>query len=109
MTDKIINKINEVEQRANKIVNAAITIQKRFRQTKRKTTPITISNEPPTSTIQPANLIADNVSKSVIKHSLDKIVLNQRNQAATKKSAARNRKALKELYKEKTEETNIKI
>jgi hypothetical protein len=78
----MIKKINDVEQKANKIGNAAITIQKKFRPNKRKTTPITISNEPPTPTIQPANLIADNVSRNVVKNSMKKIVRNQN--AATK-------------------------
>jgi hypothetical protein len=82
----MIKKINETEQRANKIGDAAITIQKRFRQNKRKTTPITISNEPQTSTINPTNLIADNVSRNVIKNSLNKIVRKQ-NAATTIQSA----------------------
>ena len=71
---QMINKINNVEQRANKLGDAAITIQKRFRQNKRKTTPITISNEPPTTTIQPANLIADSVSRNVVKKSMNNII-----------------------------------
>ena len=97
---QIINKINEVEQRANKIGDAAITIQKRFRQNKRKTTPITISNEPQTSTIKPANLIADNVSRNVIKNSLDKIVRKQ-NAVTTLQNAIRNRTAKRDMMKQR--------
>jgi hypothetical protein len=79
---QLINKINNVEQRANRMNNAAIKIQKKIRQNKRKTTPITISNESPISTIQPTNIIANNVSRNVVKNSMNKIVRNQN--AATK-------------------------
>jgi hypothetical protein len=97
---QIIKKINETEQRANKIGDAAITIQKRFRQNKRKTTPITISNEPQTSTINPTNLIADNVSRNVIKNSLNKIVRKQ-NAATTLQNAIRTRTAKRDMMKQR--------
>ena len=96
----MIKKINETEQRANKIGDAAITIQKRFRQNKRKTTPITISNEPQTSTINPTNLIADNVSRNVIKNSLNKIVRKQ-NAATTLQNAIRTRTAKRDMMKQR--------
>jgi len=76
-TQLLIDKVNKLEQRANKINDSAVTIQKKFRQIKRKTTPISISNDAPTTTIQPANLIADNVSRSVVRNSLNKVARNQ--------------------------------
>ena len=76
-----MNKVDNIEQRANRINKAASTIQKKVRENKRNK-PITISNESPISTIQPANLISDNVSRNIVKNSLNKIVRNQN--AATK-------------------------
>jgi hypothetical protein len=92
---QMINKINDVEQKANKIDKAAFTIQKRFRQNKRKTTPITISNEPPTTTIQPANLIADSVSRNVVKKSMNNIIRKQQTAAAATLQSAMRRKTKK--------------
>ncbi len=89
---KIIDKINKVEQRANQMSDAAITIQKRFRQNKRKTTPITISNESPTSTIKPAELIADNVSRNVVKRSMNNIIKKQQTTAAARLQSAMRRR-----------------
>jgi hypothetical protein len=77
-----------------------MTKQKRFRQNKRKATPITISNEPPTSTIQPANLIADNVSRNVIKNSCSKVERNK-NAATTLQNAIRTRKAKRDVMKQR--------
>ena len=44
-----------------------------------KTNPqaISISNKAPTPTIQPANLIADTVARSVVRNSLNKVTRNQ--------------------------------
>jgi hypothetical protein len=78
---QLMNKVDNIEQRANRINKAASTIQKKVRENKRNK-PITISNESPISTIQPANLISDNVSRNIVKNSLNKIVRNQN--AATK-------------------------
>jgi len=89
---KIIDKINQVEQRANQMSDAAIKIQKRFRQNKRKTTPITISNESPTPTIQPAELIADNVSRNVVKRSMNNIIKKQQTAAAARLQSAMRRR-----------------
>ncbi len=71
------DKVNKLKQRANKINNSAITIQKKFRQIKRKNTPISISNGPPTSTVQTADLIAANVSRSVVRNSSNRVARNQ--------------------------------
>jgi hypothetical protein len=85
---QMIDRINQVEQRANQMSDAAIKIQKRFRQNKRKTTPITISNESPTTTIKPAELIADNVSRNVVKRSMNNIIKKQQTTAAARLQSA---------------------
>ena len=89
---QMIDRINQVEQRANQMSDAAIKIQKRFRQNKRKTTPITISNESPTSTIKPAELIADNVSRNVVKKSMNNIIKKQQTTAAARLQSAMRRR-----------------
>jgi hypothetical protein len=97
--EQILNKVNKVEERANQIDKSALVIQKRFRQNKRKSTPITISNEPPISTIKPANLIADNVSRNIVKNSLNKIVRNQN--AVKIQSAIRKQTAKRTMMKQR--------
>ena len=80
---QLINKVDKVEQRVNKLGDAAITIQKRFRQNKRKTTPITISNEPPRPSTQPMiDILSDNVSRNVVKKSMNNIIKKQQTAAA---------------------------
>jgi hypothetical protein len=107
-TQLLIDKVNKLEQRANKINDSAVTIQKKFRQIKRKTTPISISNDAPTTTIQPANLIADNVSRSVVRNSLNKVA---RNQNLNIKAANISQKTLDDAMKQLIQEdatSNIK-
>ena len=54
------------------------TIDSRMQKYLNVTTPLTISTEPPTPTIHPANLIADNVSRNVVKKSMDKIIRKEK-------------------------------
>jgi hypothetical protein len=90
---QLINKVDKVEQRLNNLGDAAITIQKRFRQNKRKTTPITISNEPPRPSTQPMiDILSDNVSRNVVKKSMNNIIKKQQTAAAARLQSAMRRK-----------------
>ncbi len=50
---KLVDQIDKVGQKTNKINKTALCIQRRFRQNKRKKTPIEISNQPRITSKQP--------------------------------------------------------
>ena len=79
--NKIIDKVNKTEQKANKYNKSASIIQKAVR----KNRPITISTEPPrVSTQQMTGIVADRVSKNVVKNSFDKVKNIDRQKAINK-------------------------
>ena len=69
--NKIIDKVNKTEQKANKYNKSASIIQKAVR----KNRPITISIEPPrVSTQQMTGIVADRVSIFIVRNSMNKLL-----------------------------------